>query len=733
MAEEAKDMKSLGALIRARNLEELHIIANLWGAPPPVLGDTEEALILERHMRDPISARTLWDHLTTTERQVTQAIVGPSARNWNLVAALPERVNLPESDVLQTLDHLCAIFLVEREVARVQGNELVGVRIPFYSFATPRNHQDPITEQEIAYVPTEIATTFFSIGREFNGIPCDRGTLGLEDLLQPYRQGDIEQIGRRFNLTLQSYSSRNEVRSVVVQNASQPNAIQYVVNHLEPSLQRLYDWIIKDGGRISIKEVCQRMRWGMPELIAAIHTLEDHALAFDAFSQSQRILFIPADAYENLRRVQSQPKIEVGLRSRSSPRSIRPADSTILWDIAALVWLVIQQEVELTRTHTLPKRTVQRLTPLFSNDNVTDDEEQSTRYLTQLQFEAIDLGILRIVTTDDRARLEIDDNISQWGSQDCRRQTLRLLRRWTHNRNWHDRVGVNYHPWMSNHIKPSTAREVMLSILRQCEPGIWYDVRSLLVTILDDDPFVIRPDQRFAGQGGFKMTDEVRAHWDETDGELLCGLLSSTLHELGIVSLGYDQENVPPRRTTVNPDAIMLTELGAEVLKDDFGRAPTPGARALILQPNFEILLLEPHMPALYWLIRIAEVEQLGRASRFKLTRESLLHAISDGIALEDIINFLRDHSEKELAQNVIYTLHDWSRQYKETRVSQVILIEVSDECLASEIFASSKLRDLGLRRIGPNALAAPAGKALRTVRRAIEKAGYATQSYNVE
>ena len=177
----------------------------------------------------------------------------------------------------------------------------------------------------------------------------------------------------------------------------------------------------------------------------------------------------------------------------------------------------------------------------------------------------------------------------------------------------------------------------------------------------------------------------------------------------------------------------MLTELGAEVLKNDFGHAYVAADKALILQPSFEILLLEPHMPALYWLVRFAQVERLGRSSRFKLTRETLLRAISEGLTLDEIIDFLKRHSQIELAQNVIYTLHDWARQYKETRVSTVVLVEVDDESLADELITSAKLRELGLRRVGPLALVVPEGKVMRSVRKAIERAGYATQAIDAQ
>jgi hypothetical protein len=721
-------MKSLGAIVRPRSLGDLRAIAELWGIASPHRGDIDEAMQIERIMREPIAARTVWESLGYAERMVLQAIVGPAARNWCPVEQLAERSGLDEESAQAALQHLRESFLVDIKTAKMQGNELVGQRNAFYGYVMARPAQDPVVERQIAYVPTEIATTLYATGRELNGVPADRTTLSLDDLLMPYRQGDLDQIGKRFNLTLQTYCSRNEVRSVIAQNVSQANAVRYALEQIDPTLKDLYEWLIARGGRAKADEVRCKMGWDVPTYLQAVRTFEEYAIAFDAFSDGQRVIFIPAATFDNLRRASARPHKEIGLRERSTPRAICPADSIILWDMAALVSLVAQQEVELTRAQVLPKRAAQRLLSLMTNDLARQHEDFGYRYLTQLQYEALELGIIQTVLVDGHTRLELSDKIETWAGHDCRMQTYRILRRWTHNRNWQDHAGAHYRPWMSHYISISSAREAMMQVLRNCDPGIWYDTASLLQTIQGDNPFVLRPNQRFNSQGGFKMTDEVRSHWDQTDGEILVGMLSSTLYELGIVSLGYDAEAVPAARNLANPDAFMLTELGAEVLKNDLGRAYVAADKALILQPSFEILLMEPHMPALYWLIRFTQVEQIGRASRFRLTREALLRALSAGFTLDDIIAFLARYSQIDLAQNVVYTLRDWARQYKETRLSNVILIEVDSEELATELCASMKLRDLGLRRVGPRALATPEGKALRTVRRAIERAGYATQ-----
>jgi hypothetical protein len=719
-------MKSLGALLQQRTLAELGAIAVLWGATPPAGTDADDVQRLERQMRDPLAARTVWQSLGTEERAVLHAVVGPAARNWCVVEQIPERTGLAPAVAMAAYARVAQAFIIAEDLAKMQGEELVGQRVAFYGYSQPRSAQTPVAERVIAYAPTEIATTLYSVGRELGTLLPDRTTLTLDDLLQPYRQGDLDQIGRRFGLTIQTYCSRNEVRAVIADNVSQADAVRYALTQLPPALSDLYEWLIAKGGRVPTDEVQARMCWDKPALLAALRTFEDYAIAFDAFSEGQRVVFIPARTFDNLRRAHARPQPQGQAVERATPLIIRPADSIILWDIAAFVAGVVQQDIELTRTQALPKRTAQRLVPLLANEWARQSDEAAYRYLAQLQTEAQDLGIIQAANVEDRFRLDLGVKLDVWASQDIRMQTHRILRRWPHNRAWHDQVGAHYAGWMASALSLTAAREALLNLLRQCAAGVWYDVRALLRKLQEDDPFVLRPEQRFNGHGGFKVADDIRAHWDDTDAELLIGMLKSTLYELGIVALGYDCDTLPATRAERNPDAICLTELGVEVLKGDLGLAQTPTEQPLVMQPNFEIVLLEPHMPALYWLVRFAQPEQIGRSSRFKVTREALLRSMTDGTTVDDLLAFLARHSQKALPQNVIYTLNDWARQYKATRLSRVVLIEVDDEALATELCESPKLRELGLRRVGPLALATPEGAAVRAVRRAIERAGYA-------
>lgn len=131
-------------------------------------------------------------------------------------------------------------------------------------------------------------------------------------------------------------------------------------------------------------------------------------------------------------------------------------------------------------------------------------------------------------------------------------------------------------------------------------------------------------------------------------------------------------------------------------------------------------------MPALYWLVRYASLDSIGRVSRFTLNRDALGRGLRTGGSIDDILGFLERHCQKTLPQNVAYTLRDWARQCKEAEQPKMTLLEVNDEALAGELVTSPKLRAFQLRRVGPRKVAVPPEASLRDLRRALERLGYA-------
>ena len=67
----------------------------------------------------------------------------------------------------------------------------------------------------------------------------------------------------------------------------------------------------------------------------------------------------------------------------------------------------------------------------------------------------------------------------------------------------------------------------------------------------------------------------IRAKWMNAEGAVYTGMLASVLYELDIVSIGYQvPSTVVDAGQVFNPDAFMVTELGAAVLAEK--TSPTP-------------------------------------------------------------------------------------------------------------------------------------------------------------
>jgi hypothetical protein len=723
-------MKSLSAILAELPAQTLRSLAARWGTPEPEDGTSEARQRLERAMRDNIPARFVWERLNADERRVLYAVVGPSARNWCLTELVPARAHVDPAACDAALGRLIDAHLLFTEMARVQAGELVGQRATFYGYAIPRNTQAQVEEKPIAYVPTELATGLYATGRELFVPQADRSGQTLDELLMPYRQGDLDQIGRRFGLTIQAYYSRNEVRAAMAENLSQAEAVRYALARIEPPLPDLYEWVRASGGRVSLDAVRQRTGLDGPQLAALLRALEDYALIFDTFSAGERVLFIPHETLANLRHAEERPRARVGLAERPEPAAVLPADTPFLWDLAVMVSAAYHQDIELTRSGSLPKRAALRLLPMLNGTRDRRTEEEALGYVEQLKQEACELGLVAAPasTAAQRARLMPGPKLESWARHDLVMQARRIFRRWPANRWWIDALGAGYEEYLAYYLEQPIAREQVRQLLRRCTPGVWYTLASFRATLQGDDPFVLRPSQRYAGEAGFRLANELRAHWDRTDGEVIAGIVRSTLRELGLVELGYDREAVPAAGDDINPDTFRTTELGAEVMTSDLSANSQPSARPLVVQPNFQVLLMEPHMQALYFLVRYAALEQVGRASRFTLTADALRQGLAGGGAVEEVIAFLEAHSQKALPQNVVYTLRDWARQQEAAHAGQETLLEVGDEDLASELVTSPRLRAFRLRRVGPRKVAVPPEASRVDLRRALERLGYASR-----
>jgi hypothetical protein len=321
---------------------------------------------------------------------------------------------------------------------------------------------------------------------------------------------------------------------------------------------------------------------------------------------------------------------------------------------------------------------------------------------------------------------------ASWSKLTSSEQTKLLLHTWISRAEWPDIAAVNFrYSYDYNYtLQPVLGREKLLIYLRRCQPNQWYSCESLLRIIWENEPLGMHAHSPYASkiqhqQLALQLKDYAK--WRACDGEIYIGMLTHTLRELGLIDIGYASAKDIERQKDSSIVAFQLTELGDTVLNKQFDKPEiqqNEQHKTLIVQPNFELLLIQPDFPTLYQLLPFAQVEQIGLVSRLTLTKAALLHGIENGLTLDQIVDTLTQRSQKDLPQNVIYTLNDWSKSYQEVKISQVYLLEVSDEDAGTRLLNLSQLKKQNIRKLTATTFIISSEMNLQTLQRLLDKEG---------
>lgn len=773
-------MKSLQQLLAKQGEQELEQFAAPWAiTDAPRDGWIHHRSNFLQRFDNVIAARFPWERLSPDERILLYNILGPHGHNWIEREELAKKVraHLPPERFEETLASLKARFYVLEEAAKMQGDQLVDNRYGYYSYGYSKSCKLPIRDVSILYVPQELAGNFYLVGNEIFAFQGDPAALTLEQVLAHLPPNLLNAVGSNFGW-IPTYGTSQSIARGLAELLLQPARLSYALGRLqmEPSVQAALQWLYEQGGKASMQALRRQFNTlDEGQISTLLHRLTAYALAFDLFAGQQRVVFIPADLYKRLHDSRSQPRtdIPIGLVSLAEPPALTyVGDSLTYNDVATLIGTIYQQNIEPTKSGTVPKRTANKLLPLLKGRERSQYAGEDNRYLEMLLYEMRRMGLVEFVKPslpEGKQRYAPGPELEEWANMDALAQTRLLLSCWLSAHNWLDAPGVNYKPSYMLYTTTFTARGPLLGYLKNCTPGTWYTVKSLLDTIHGTDPCLLHPQERGSFFRDKRRMQELEDHWNERDGELLIGMLSSSLYELGIVALGYQDST--GTKTPRNPDYFMLTEIGATLLGelrpqeqlpppaqasmmslpdgvDDepeesvqtpvsvkAARQTKPRAkkqaetavdrsRSLIVQPTFELLIMQPDLPTLYSLLPFAQLNSPGNVSRLTLTRDSILRGLQWRLTIDEILQILESHSQKPIPQNVDYTLRDWAKAYRAVEISQVLLLTVESEAHADGLLASSKLKEFNLRRLGPTILAASNEVNVQNLQRALEKEG---------
>ncbi len=174
------------------------------------------------------------------------------------------------------------------------------------------------------------------------------------------------------------------------------------------------------------------------------------------------------------------------------------------------------------------------------------------------------------------------------------------------------------------------------------------------------------------------MTDEVlERQWAQN----LADFLHLRLVPLGGARLG----------TARDATCFTLTAAGRYLLglAEDFDYGHDHDAqRALVVQPNFEIVFLSPSPLAEATLARFAERKGCGIGALFGITKKSILAAAGSGMTAAQVLDSLERLSAKPIPANVAREIAGWFDQCRSIAVRSAVLIHCPDADTAARVVA---------------------------------------------
>lgn len=172
-----------------------------------------------------------------------------------------------------------------------------------------------------------------------------------------------------------------------------------------------------------------------------------------------------------------------------------------------------------------------------------------------------------------------------------------------------------------------------------------------------------------------------------------------------------------------------LTQVGRSLFTGTLAEAITshipPETTSILVQDDYTVLvqgfLAPTHTDTLR---RIARVESPGMATLYRITEDSIRHALDTGLTATDIHTFLHDLSVNAVPQALGYLIDDAARRHGALRVAPAVSVVHSDDpTLIRAVMAAPSMRHCGLRSLAPTV--AVADVTPRELHSALQQAGF--------
>jgi Helicase conserved C-terminal domain len=687
-------LKNLLGRLMSRPLDELRSIAASWGTLTRDASPSQNDLAIAAYhtMVDPSAVRAIWENTEVEDRAFLSWLI--NQRNMlTIVDDLPGLIDRPPDETSALLERLRRIGLVDVDEVMVRGSRVVSSGDNLYAWAA-RNNSEAVPRRVVS-IATEAAKVLRDVIEESKRpAPFDEP---FHALLENHEQADIQRIASTWKLPEAARYYKSELIGIMSEFLATGQGKTILLNSLTPAAQGLFTYIESEGGKAPAGAIKKQFGWGERELRAASIGLIQRALVWDALHADRRYLFIPRDL---LKGGQSGP---ARLPAYAQPKLDAPAPHTVLsrypyemaWDILTLMSEASHTDLQLTLQDTrITKRVAKKV-----NESFLQPEDLKTgstsEYVDVVVHMAQALGLL-VERQSEHPALTLSPRSEEWAKHTFEAQRRRLFGLWLEDRKWSEPATYGTIYWWNSDL--TGARKRLVKHLMALPTMKWISLDGFLKSVHMAEPFIIWGQDELVRRYGLRALQGFRSQWYEIEGRIVADMIRTMLHWLGAVDLGRDKQ----KRLL----SFRLTESAHALLDPENQRTEGTSARdaqpSILVQPNFEVLVLHPDSRVLWTLVRMSDLVRHDRVSVYNINKESVLRAVEGGLQASEMVAFLNKNMGKHLPQNVAQSISDWARLIKRAHIHRATLIEVDDPAILDEMLAGRKTRKLVLKRLSP-------------------------------
>lgn len=245
-------------------------------------------------------------------------------------------------------------------------------------------------------------------------------------------------------------------------------------------------------------------------------------------------------------------------------------------------------------------------------------------------------------------------------------------------------------PWSLAPKQVHALRHAVYAALQQLTPGVYYTLDSVSahLSFRANNPLLLGRDPlhvaiSWYGQRLAPFEDQA----EQAAQDLFRALFASRLLLLGGARAGLDAGGA----LVVALQPLQQFYFGHDIADNEFPGLPVEHTR-VVVQPDFSVIVIGgPSLAA----AELAPFCQRGKghageaAAIFKLTRDSVVNAVMQGLTETEILGRLRRHASTELPKNILVQVREWCQWVRPIEPADLIAFPCPDRITADRVLAA--------------------------------------------